>query len=115
MFGEGADLRDAFQESLNCAIAHGLRPSRWIGLGDKTFTAIESIAEEHPDATAGHIAGAYDAFARELKLAGAAIQLESVPIASAADRAPNLSEDQEHDADDEQNPADRGDDGGYGQ
>ena len=105
MSSGGADLRDAFQESLNCAIAHGLRPSRWIGLGDKTFTAIESIAEEHPDATADHIAGAYDAFARE----------ESVPIASAADRAPNLSEDQEHDADDEQNPADRGDDGGYGQ
>ena len=58
-------MRDAFQESLNCAIAHGLRPSRWIGLGDKTFTAIDAIADEHPDATADHIAGAYDAFARE--------------------------------------------------
>ena len=59
------DLRDAFQELLNCAIAHGLRPSRWIGLGDKTFTAIDAIAHEHPEATADHIAGAYDAFARE--------------------------------------------------
>ena len=65
MSGGEADLRDAFQESLNCAIAHGLRPSRWIGLGDKTFTAIEAIAEEHPDATANHISDAYDAFARE--------------------------------------------------
>ena len=65
MSGGEADLRDAFQESLNCAIAHGMRPSRWIGLGDKTFTAIEAIAEEHPDATADHISCAYDAFARE--------------------------------------------------
>lgn len=65
MSGGEADLRDAFQDSLNCAIAHGLRPSRWIGLGDKTFTAIEAVAEEHPDATVGHISGAYDAFAHE--------------------------------------------------
>jgi hypothetical protein len=65
MSSGGGDLRDAFQESLNCAIAHGLRPSRWIGLGDKTFTAIDAIAHEHPEATAHHIAGAYDAFARE--------------------------------------------------
>ena len=65
MLGEGADLRDAFQESLNGAITRGLRPSRWTGLGDKTFTAIEAIAEEHPDATADHISCAYDAFARE--------------------------------------------------
>jgi hypothetical protein len=65
MLGGEEDLRDAFQESLNCAIAHGRRPSRWIGLGDKTFSAIEAIAQEHPDATANHIAGAYDAFARE--------------------------------------------------
>ena len=65
MFGGGADLRDAFQDSLNCAIAHGLRPSRWIGLGDETFSAIDAIAEEHPDATADHIACAYDAFVRE--------------------------------------------------
>ena len=69
MLGGGADARDAFQESLNCAIAHGRRPSRWIGLGDKTFTAIDVIAHEHPDATADHIAGAYDAFAREHRLA----------------------------------------------
>ena len=65
MVDRAADLRDAFQESLNFAITHGRRPSRWIGLGDKTFTAIEAIAEEHPDATVGHISGAYDAFARE--------------------------------------------------
>ena len=65
MLGGGGDLRDAFQDSLNCAIAHGLRPSRWIGLGDETFTAIDAIGEEHTEATADHIAGAYDAFARE--------------------------------------------------
>ena len=69
MVGGGEDVRDAFQESLNCAIAHGLRPSRGIGLGDKTFTAIDAIAHEHPDATAAHIAGAYDAFDREHRLA----------------------------------------------
>ncbi len=61
----GANLRGAFQDSLNCAIAHGQRPAQWIGLGDKTRTAIEAVAEEHPDATADHIADAYDAFASE--------------------------------------------------
>ncbi|RDH78980.1 hypothetical protein DVS77_10405 [Mycolicibacterium moriokaense] len=61
----GSDLRTAFQDSLNRAITHGLRPSRWIGLGDATCSAIEAVAEEHPDATVAHIADAYDAFARE--------------------------------------------------
>jgi hypothetical protein len=61
----GGELRDAFQDSLNCAIAHGSRPSRWIGLGDETCTAIEAVAREHPDATVNHIANAYDAFDRE--------------------------------------------------
>ena len=129
MLSGGADLRDAFQDSLNSAIAHGLRPSRWIGLGEATCTAIEAVAREHPDATVDHIADAYDAFDRE-HCAHAEVERPrrlvarrgpfkrgqgSVPIASAADRAPNLPEDQQHDADDEQNPADRGDDGGYGQ
>lgn len=66
----GTDLRDAFQDSLNRAIADGQRPSRWIGLGDRTRTAIEAVAEEHPDATADHIADAYDAFAREHEASG---------------------------------------------
>jgi hypothetical protein len=61
----GANLRNAFQDSLNCAIAHGQRPSRWIGLGERTCTAIEAVAQEHPDATVDHIADAYDAFVRE--------------------------------------------------
>lgn len=61
----GADLRDAFQDSLNCAIAHGQHPAQWIGFGEKTRTAIEAVAREHPDATADHIADAYDAFASE--------------------------------------------------
>jgi hypothetical protein len=60
-----ADLYGAFQDSLNCALVRGLRPSRWTGLGDETCTAIEAIAREHPEATADHIADAYDAFARE--------------------------------------------------
>lgn len=60
-----ANLRTTFQESLNGAIAHGQRPSRWIGLGERTRTAIEAVAQEHPDATADHIADAYDEFARE--------------------------------------------------
>ena len=63
-----ANLRSAFQQSLNGAIAHGQRPSRWIGLGERTCTAIEAVAHEHPDATADHIADAYDEFAREHEL-----------------------------------------------
>ena len=59
------DLRSTFQESLNRAIAHGQRPSRWSGLGEMTRTAIDAVAREHPDATADHIADACDAFARE--------------------------------------------------
>jgi hypothetical protein len=59
------DLYGAFQDSLNCALVRGLRPSRWTGLGDETYTAIEVVAQEHPEATADHIADAYDAFARE--------------------------------------------------
>jgi hypothetical protein len=74
------DLRGVFQESLNCAIAHGQRPSRWIGLGDRTRVAIEAVAYEHPDATADHIADAYDAFARDHEASG--------PVASAAGEPP---------------------------
>ena len=80
MLGGGADLRDAFQDSLNCAIAHGVRPSRWIGFGDETFTAIDAIAEEHPDAPADHIAGAYEAFAREHGAADVTVDEEPVPV-----------------------------------
>ena len=129
MLAGAEDLRDAFQNSLNSAIAHGLRPSRWIGLGEQTFDAIEVIADEHPDASAGRIADAYDAFDREhcphadanrpRRLVarrgrftrGRALE----PDFSAADRAPNLAEDQEDHADDEHDPPDRRDDGWYGQ
>lgn len=62
---DDGDLYSAFQESLNRAITHGQRPSRWIGLGEETRSAIEAVAQEHPDATADHIADAYDAFARD--------------------------------------------------
>ena len=65
MSAEATDLRCAFQDSLNCAIARGQRPSRWLGLGDGTCKAIEGVAYEHPDATAAQIADAYDAFARD--------------------------------------------------
>jgi hypothetical protein len=64
MEGE-TNLRSTFQTSLNCAIAHGQRPSQWTCLGARTHTAIDAVAQEHPDATADHIADAYDAFARE--------------------------------------------------
>ena len=63
--GTEADLRRAFQDSLNGAILHGLSPSRWLGLGAQTYAAIDEVAQEHPDATVNHIADAYDAFARE--------------------------------------------------
>jgi hypothetical protein len=129
MLGGADDLRDAFKESLNSAIAHGLRPSRWIGLGDQTCTAIEAIAQDHPDATVALIADAYDAFDREHSAHAGTEPPErlvarrgpfvksrgSVPVPSAADRAPDLPEDQQHDADDEQDPPDRRDDAGYGQ
>jgi hypothetical protein len=61
----GVDMRNAFQECLNRAIVNGQHPSHWIGLADETRAAIEAVAEQHPDATADHIADAYDAFARE--------------------------------------------------
>jgi hypothetical protein len=60
-----ANLRRAFQDSLNGAILHGLRPSRSTGLGAETYAAIDAVAQEHPDATVCHIADAYDAFALE--------------------------------------------------
>ncbi len=129
MVAGAADLRDAFQDSLNSAIAHGLLPSRWIGLGDQTFSAIEAVAREHPDATVDDIAEAYDAFDREhsphpdVKSPRRLVARrgpftkgrELEPNFSAADRAPDLSEDQQHHADDEQNPPDRRDDAGHGQ
>lgn len=128
MLDRAEDLRDTFQESLNSAIAHGLRPSRWIGLGEGTFGAIDVIAREHPDATVDRIADAYDAFDREhsprtnverprrlVARRGRSREIALEPDFSAADRAPDLSEDQQHHADDEQNPPDRRDDGGHGQ
>lgn len=59
------DLHSVFVDALNNAIVHGREPSRWIGLGDETRSAIDAVAAEHPDATADHIACAYDSFARE--------------------------------------------------
>src|SRR6187549_1295512 len=116
MLAGAEDLRDAFQNSLNSAIAHGLRPSRWIGLGEQTFDAIEVIADEHPDASVGRIADAYDAFDREHRPHANVNEprrlmarrgpftrgRRSEPDFSAADRAPDLSEDQQNHADDEQ-------------
>ncbi len=71
MSGESDDVHEAFSASLNAAIAHGLRPSRWTGLGEQTCSALEAIAREHPDATVDHIADAYDAFDREHGVADA--------------------------------------------
>ncbi len=72
-------LRELFQDSLNCAIAHGRPPSRWSGLGNDTRAAIDVVAKEHPEATADHIAYAYDAFAREHGASDAVDPIESEP------------------------------------
>jgi hypothetical protein len=58
-------LRNAFQDSLNLAIAHGSRPSGLAGLDRQTLAAIDVVACEHPDASADDIAYAYEAFERE--------------------------------------------------
>jgi hypothetical protein len=72
-------LRGVFQDSLNCAITHGQRPARWIGLGDETRAAIDVVAHEHPEATVDQIACAYDAFAREHGSSDLADPMESEP------------------------------------
>lgn len=72
-------LHGVFRDALNCAIAHGQYPSRWIGLGDETHAAIEAVAAEHPDASAEDIACAYDAFAREHGPSDDAEPIESEP------------------------------------
>ena len=104
-------------------------PHVGLGWATRTFSAIEAIAREHPDATVDSIAEAYDAFDREhsphpdverprrlvARRGPFTRGRELEPNFSAADRAPDLSEDQQHHADDEQNPPDRCDDGGYGQ
>lgn len=65
MTAQALDPRDVFQDALNRAILEGVVPSRWAGLSSSTFAAVDAVAREHPEATAGHIAAAYDAFARE--------------------------------------------------
>ncbi len=95
MSAEATDLRGAFQDSLNCAIARGQRPSRRLGLGDGTCEAIEAVAYEHPDATPAQIADAYDSFAREH---GAAVDPATAPGLTPRDSIPiaSATEDQDH-------------------
>jgi hypothetical protein len=55
----------AFRELLSAAIARGRRPQRSGALGPATWTAIDAVAREHPDADPEHIVAAYEAFAIE--------------------------------------------------
>jgi hypothetical protein len=66
MFEEPANLVDrTFRDLLNQAITGGRRPRRTAILGPATWAAIDVLAHEHPDATAHHLAAAYDAFQSE--------------------------------------------------
>lgn len=58
-------LRNRFTEALNNAITLGASCARMRELGPRTRAAIDSVAMEHPDATADEIASAYDAFRAE--------------------------------------------------
>lgn len=60
-----ADLHAEFQHALAAAITRGRAPAAVTHLGPQTLTAITRVAREHPEATAGHIASAYDIFRNE--------------------------------------------------
>jgi hypothetical protein len=54
-------LRSTFQELLQRAITKGHTPPCSVGLGPDTFSAVELIADQLPEAPVGLIARAYDA------------------------------------------------------
>lgn len=58
-----------FRDLLNQAIICGQRPRRTTLLGPATWAAIDVVAAEHPDATADHIASAFDAFTLDHRIA----------------------------------------------
>ena len=57
--------RWSFQDALLRAITAGQIPARTGDLGARTWSAIEAVAREHPDASVRLIADAYDTFERE--------------------------------------------------
>ncbi|MBS1690663.1 MAG: hypothetical protein JST91_00330 [Actinobacteria bacterium] len=59
------DLRTTFQYFLNRALTQGRALDPGVPFGVDTRAAIDTVASEHPDASADHIACAYDAFQRE--------------------------------------------------
>lgn len=59
------ELRQRFQDALNAALISGSSPSRSLGLKPRTLAALTRVSAAHPDATADHIAAAYDAFEHE--------------------------------------------------
>ena len=58
-----AERQALFVDALNLAITRGRMPGA--GFGPLTMAAVQVVAAEHPDATAEHIAAAYDAFRQE--------------------------------------------------
>lgn len=59
------ELRETFQRNLIAAVADGRVPTRNSGLGPHTVSAIEAIANDHPEARVELITKAYDTFSDE--------------------------------------------------
>ena len=58
--------RSLFRDALLRAITTGQTLPRTCDLGARTWSAIEAVAREHPDATVRLIADAYDTFEEEI-------------------------------------------------
>ena len=63
--GPSDEVRAAFRHALLQAIIEGRMPPRYCRFGPLTWSAIEAIAQDHPEASASLIADAYDIFRRE--------------------------------------------------
>lgn len=59
------DARTAFEHALMSAITEGLIPLNSGHFGGDTWSAIDAIARQHPEAESVLISDAYDAFDRE--------------------------------------------------
>lgn len=59
------DARTAFEQALLCALTEGRIPSARGDFGMATWSAIEALARQHPEAEAVLISDAYDAFEQE--------------------------------------------------
>ncbi|MEN3225246.1 hypothetical protein PUR22_30885 [Mycolicibacterium porcinum] len=60
-----SELQQRFLIALNDAITRGRSPGHDIGLGLQTLAEMTLVAQSHPDATAEHLAEAYDTFNSE--------------------------------------------------